>query len=40
MAQDKNIKTQKLDKRAAKLRENLKRRKDVAKAKEEKKVEK
>jgi AmiR/NasT family two-component response regulator len=40
MAQDKNIKTQKLDKRAAKLRDNLKRRKEVAKAKEQKKVEK
>jgi hypothetical protein len=40
MAQDKNIQNEKLDKRAAKLRENLKRRKDVAKAKIQKKVEK
>ena len=37
MTQDKKQQQNKLDKRAAKLRENLKRRKVVDKAKEEKK---
>lgn len=39
MTQDKNIQQEKQEKRAAKLRENLKRRKAVTKAKTEKKKE-
>jgi len=37
MTQDKKQQQEKIDKRAAKLRENLRRRKAVSKAKEEKK---